>query len=394
MGKILAVIIVLLGSGYYFLPKILGGGQDPMAMMGGAMPVMVADAVEKEVTLWDEFSGRLKAVDDVQVRPRVPGMIESVHFSDGQMVKEGDLLFVIDPRPYEAEVQAARARAELAEAEYKRADTLFAEKAISNRDFDQRKNNVNVARADLKRAQLNLDYTKVKAPVSGKAGRVEVTPGNLVDAGQPVLTTVVSQNPIYADFEADEQRFLSYLSAAGNDTAKLSTIPVLLELGNNETAEGHIHSFDNQLNAGSGTIRIRAVFDNKEGKLVPGLFARLRMGAAGKETAVLIAEKAINTDQNKKFVYALDAEGKTTYREVKLGTAHEGMRIIKSGLAKGDTIIVSSTRLLRPGMPVTPTKVGMEETDKHEVRIENRESGKEENTSTPPSSSGENHAEQ
>lgn len=366
MGKILLIILVLAGTAYYFLPKMLGGGANPMAMMG-AMPVMVADAVEKQVTLWDEFSGRLKAVEDVQVRPRVPGMIESVHFSDGQMVKEGDLLFVIDPRPYEAEVQAARARAELAEAEFKRADTLFGEKAISQRDYDQRKNNVNVARADLKRAQLNLDYTKVKAPVSGKAGRVEVTPGNLVDAGMPVLTTVVSQDPIYADFEADEQRFLSYLSAAGNDTAKLSTIPVLLELGNNEIHEGHIHSFDNQLNAGSGTIRIRAVFDNKEGKLVPGLFARLRMGAAGSETAVLVAEKAINTDQNKKFVYTLDAENKTAYREVKLGPSHEGMRIIRSGLAKGDTIIVSSTRLLRPGMPVTPNKVGMEETDKHQV---------------------------
>ncbi len=369
MGKILALILILAGTGYYFLPQILGGGQNPMAMMGGAMPVMVADAMEKEVTLWDEFSGRLKAVDDVQVRPRVPGMVESVHFADGQMVKEGDLLFVIDPRPYEAEAQAARARHELADAEFKRATSLFADKAISQRDYDQRKENASVAKADLKRAQLNLDYTKVKAPVSGKAGRVEVTPGNLVDAGQPVLTTVVSQDPIYADFEADEQRFLSYLAAAGNDVSKLSSIPVILELGNNETHEGHVHSFDNQLNVTSGTIRVRAVFDNKEGKLVPGLFARLRMGAAGKESAILIAEKSINTDQNKKYVYAVGADNMTAYREVKLGPSHEGMRIIRSGLAKGDTIVVSSTRLLRPGMPVTPTKVPMEATDKHQLPV-------------------------
>lgn len=370
MGKILLLILILAGTGYYFLPQILGGGQNPMAaMMGGAMPVVVADAIEKEVTLWDEFSGRLKAVDDVQIRPRVAGMVESVHFKDGDTVKEGALLFVIDPKPYETEVQSARARHELAEAEFKRASSLFADKAISQRDYDQRKNAASVARADLKRAELQLGYTKVKAPVSGKVGRAEVTPGNLVDAGMPVMTTVVSQDPIYADFEADEQRFLTYLAGSGNDSSTLSNVVVMLELANGTTAQGHVHSFDNQLNTMSGNIRVRAVFDNPKGELVPGLFARLRMGAAGKEKAILVAEKAINTDQNKKFVYTLDTENKTAYREVKLGSSHEGMRIIRSGLAKGDTIIVSSSRLLRPGMPVTPNKVPMEATDKHELPV-------------------------
>lgn len=363
--KKLLWFVVILAVGYFIFTRFFGSGQNPMGMMpGGAMPVTTAAAIEKEVTLWDEYSGRLTAVDNVEVRPRVAGMVESVHFEDGQIVKKGDLLFIIDPRPYRAAFSAAQATYNMAAAEFERAKPLLAEQAISQRNYEARQNAVVVARSNLTQAKLNLEYTEVAAPVAGKVGRREVTPGNLVTVGMPVLTTIVSQSPIYADFEADEQRFLGYVGTAGSDAAKIADIPVILEQASGVTHQGHVQSFDNQIDVASGTIRVRAVFDNADGTLVPGMFARLKMGGVSTK-AVLISDHAVSTDQDKKFVYVVGEDNKATYREVKLGPLAEGLRVVQEGLAPGEAIIVSGLhRIQQPGTPVTPTQVPMEDADK------------------------------
>lgn len=338
-------------------------GSGPVAgMPGGPMPVVVADVVQKDITLLDEFSGRLTAVDDVQIRPRVAGMVDSVNFTDGQLVNKGDLLFVIDPRPYRAALKATQARYDLAETEFNRAELLIKDQAISQKDFDQRKNAYDVAKADLTQAQLNLGYTHVRAPITGKVGRREVAQGNLVAVGQPVLTTVVSQDPIYADFEADEQRFLKYL-AKGTDSSGKAGAPVKLEVSSSSigTREGKIHSFDNQLDVSSGTIRVRAVFDNADGALLPGMFARVMVTSGDSGPALLVADSAVGTDQSKKFVYIVNDKNVAEYREVTLGPAYERMRVIKTGLKEGETVIAKGIARIRPGTPLQPQKVSMEE---------------------------------
>lgn len=328
------------------------------------MPAMTASVIKKDVTLWDSYSGRLTAVDNVQIRPRVAGMVESVHFEDGQNVNEGDLLFVIDPRPYKAALSAAQAAYSLAASEFKRAEPLLKEKAISQRSFDQRKNDLAAAQAALTQAKLNLDYTQVKAPISGKVGRREVTPGNLVNLGQPVMTTVVSQNPIYADFEADENHLLKYIAAHGNTQEALDAIPVMLELPGGDALQsrtGKIQSFDNQLDVRSGTIRVRAVFDNADGRLVPGMFARIRVTSGDSGPALLVANSAIGTDQDKKFIYTVGDDNKVAYRIVTLGPDYERLRVIENGLTEGEQIVVKGIQRLRPGMEIKPQLVTMEE---------------------------------
>jgi len=349
-----------------------------------ATPVSVATVVQSDVSAWDEFSGRLEAVERVDVRSRVAGTIQSVHFREGALVKKGDLLLTIDPAPYAADVEradaqvaAAQARVTQAKGEQERSQRLWSEQAISKREFDERTNgkgeaeaNLRAAQAALQTAQLSLGYTQVRAPVSGRVGKLEVTVGNLVAAGPgaPVLTTLVSVSPIYASFDADEQVVTKALKDVGGNggnggpaSRNLERIPVQMgtAASTDTPFEGKLQLVDNQVDAKSGTVRARAVFDNKDGQLMPGQFARIRMGQATKGTALLINERAVGTDQNKKFVLVVGADNKAVYREVTLGAAVNGLRVVKGGLAANERIVVNGLQRIRPGALVAPQTVEM-----------------------------------
>lgn len=362
--KLLVAILIIAGIGWYVYGHFFAphGGA---GMQGGAPTVSVAKVIERNVEQWNEFSGRLVAVGQVDIRPRVSGTIEAVYFKNGAIVQKGDPLFTIDPRPYQAALEAANARATLAENELKRAQKLVKEKAIPQRDYDQRKNDAEVARADLVRAKLDLEYTRITSPINGRVSRAEITVGNLVDGGgnAPVLTRVVSISPIYADFEVDEANFLQYVHA---ETRDVSQIQVQMGLASDKDTpfKGHIESFDNRLDNTSGTIRVRAVFDNADGTLVPGLFARIRLGSSTAGKALLITDRAVGTDQSKKFVIVVGADNKTEHREVKLDGMADGLRIVHEGLKPGEQIIVSGLqRVMMPGQPVTPEVVAMDAAD-------------------------------
>jgi multidrug efflux system membrane fusion protein len=340
-----------------------------------AVPVTVAMVTSRDVTNWQEFSGRLEAVDRVQVRSRVAGAVQSVHFREGALVKAGDLLFTIDPAPYQAavsqaqgQVSSAEAKVNLSQIELERGRRLSENKTISQSDMDQRQNafteaqaGLRTAQAALQSAQLELGYTEVRAPVAGRVGKFEITVGNLVAAGStsPALTTLVSVDPIYASFNASEEmvaKALAQLPAGNGAVPALEEIPV--EVGTladqGTPIRGKLQLIDNQVDAASGTIGVRAVFDNPGGKLIPGQFVRVRMGQPKAENKVLISERAIGTDQDKKFVFVVDGENKVNYRPVQLGVAAGGERVIESGLAVGDKIVVNGLQRIRPGAVVVP----------------------------------------
>lgn len=331
----------------------------PAAAQG--VPVEVAEVVTRKITDWTHFSGRLEAVDRVEIRPQVTGVLTAVHFKDGALVRKGDVLFTIDQRPYAAAVSAAEARADYTASDLARAERLLTENAISKRDLEEKKNAAQVAQAELRIAKLNLEYSQIKAPIAGRMSRAEITVGNLVTAnsGAP-LTTIVSSNRIYAAFDVDEQAFLKYVNPARTD--KGTTLPVYLGLANESgySYEGEINSVDNRLDPVAGTIRVRAVFDNKDATLVPGLYARIRLGGGTEREAVLIAEKALGTDQAKRFVLVVDKDNKTAYRAVKTGAAQDGLVIVESGLEPGERIVVNGLQRVRPGDPVAPQIVSME----------------------------------
>jgi membrane fusion protein, multidrug efflux system len=344
-----------------------------------ATPVMVAQVVQSEVSTWDEFSGRLEAVERVDVRSRVAGAVQSVHFREGSLVKAGDLLVTIDPAPYVADVDraqaqlvAAQARLNYAKSELERAQRLWEESAIARRELDERINarqeadaNVRAAEAALQSAKLNLGYTQVRAPVAGRVGKLEVTAGNLVAAGPsaPVLTTLVSVSPIYASFDADEQVVARALKESGGAASRSGLQAIPVQMGTAATGDaphrGHLQLVDNQVNAKSGTVRVRAVFDNPEGALMPGQFAQLRMGRAKPEPALLISERAVGTDQSKKFVMVVGADNKAAYREVVLGPSVDGLRIVTSGLKPDERIVVNGLQRIRPGSLVAPQPTTM-----------------------------------
>lgn len=344
-----------------------------------ATPVSVATVVQSDVAAWDEFSGRLEAVERVDIRSRVAGTIQAVHFREGALVKKGELLLTIDPAPYAADVEradaqvaAAQARVAQAKGEHERSQRLWSEQAISKREFDERANgkgeadaNLRAAQAALQTAQLSLGYTQLRAPVAGRVGKLEVTVGNLVAAGPgaPVLTTLVSVSPIYASFDADEQVVAKALKDVGGGTGgrNLDRIPVQMgtAASTDTPYEGRLQLVDNQVDAKSGTVRARAVFDNKDGQLMPGQFARIRMGQASKGTALLINERAVGTDQSKKFVLVVGADNKAVYREVTLGASVNGLRVVKGGLQANERIVVNGLQRIRPGALVTPQPVEM-----------------------------------
>ncbi|RDJ10402.1 efflux RND transporter periplasmic adaptor subunit [Rhizobium grahamii] len=340
-----------------------------------AVPVTVAVVASRDVTTWQEFSGRLEAVDRVQVRSRVAGAVQSVHFREGALVKAGDLLFTIDPEPYQAAVSqaegqtaSAEAKVNLAQIELERGRRLSDNKTISQSDFDQRQNafteaqaGLRTAQAALRSAQLQLGYTEVRAPVAGRVGKIEVTVGNLVAEGSasPALTTLVSVDPIYASFNASEEMVtnaLAQLPAGDGAVPAVEQIPV--EVGTladqGTPIKGKLQLIDNQVDAASGTIGVRAVFDNPGGKLIPGQFVRVRMGEPKAENKILISDRAIGTDQDKKFVFVVDAENKVSYRPVQLGPSADGQRIVESGLTVGDKIVVNGLQRIRPGAVVAP----------------------------------------
>ncbi|MGX4772516.1 efflux RND transporter periplasmic adaptor subunit [Bradyrhizobium guangdongense] len=333
-----------------------------------AVPVTVALIEPKQTVLWDDFSGRLEAIQRVELRPRVAGAILSTNFTEGALVKAGDVLFKIDPAPYEADVdkaaaqlEAAKARVVFTKSELERGAQLVGNAVVTRRDYDQRDNanreaiaNVKAAEATLQTAKLNLDYTEVRAPVDGRVGKIEITVGNLVAAGtaSPVLTSLVSVNPIYASFDADEEVVLRALNSIADSTGRrgnLDQIPVEMTTSGGLSAKGHIQLIDNQVNGQSGTIRVRAVFPNDDGRLIPGQFARVRMGQPKQQTLVMIDERAIGTDQDKKFVMAVGDDSRAVYRPITLGGAVDGLRIVTAGLKPGDRIVVNGLQRVRPG---------------------------------------------
>jgi membrane fusion protein, multidrug efflux system len=349
-----------------------------------ATPVSVATVVQGDVAPWNEFSGRLEAVERVDIRSRVAGTVQGVHFREGALVKAGDLLLTIDPAPYQADVDradaqvfAAQSRLTNAKSNYERARQLLADHAISQKEYDDSLNaqseadaNLRAAKAQLQTAQLSLGYTQVRAPVAGRVGKLEITTGNLVAAGPgaPVLTTLVSVSPIYASFDADEQvvaRALRELPAGASARAQIEKIPVQMgTVADTATPiEGHLQLVDNQVDARSGTVRVRAVFDNADGTLMPGQFAHLRMGTVKAEPALMINERAVGTDQSKKFVMVVGADDKANYREVTLGANVDGLRIVTSGLKPNERVVVNGLQRVRPGSLIAPQMVAMKTAD-------------------------------
>lgn len=339
-----------------------------------AMPVNVSVVVKQDTQIWKNFSARLAAVDYVELRPQVSGTIIKVNFEDGQNVNEGDVIFVIDPAPYLAEVNQARADLETSKADsefaiqqYMRAQTLIKTNAISKRIYDERKSAVAMSKASilsskakLERAKINLDRAYVKAPIGGRLGRIEITQGNVVENGanSPILTTIISDGSIYADFEMDEQFYIQYIRSNARNKAAENKIPVRLKLNKDENIyEGSIYTFDNRLDATSGTIRARALFENKDGVLLPGMFAHVEIGSTNTSNKIFIDEKAVGTDQDRRFVYIVDQDNKVGYRELKLGATMRGQREVISGLAEGDKVILDGIMFIRVGMEVIPTVV-------------------------------------
>lgn len=337
-----------------------------------APAVSVAEVVSRNVTGSEEFTGRVEAAETVAIRPRVAGYIQRVRYAEGREVAKGDVLFVIDQRPYraalaraEAELARARAQATLARSEMARARTLLEAQAISREEHDQLIANdaqvaagVQAAGAAAEMARLDLEFTEIRSPIAGRAGRALVTEGNLVEPGATVLTTVVSLHPVYVYFDGDEQVFLRSADLA-RDGARNA---VFVGLANEEgyPHEGVLDFVDNQVDPRTGTIRSRAVLDNHDRAFTPGLFARVRLQGSQSHAALLVDDKAVLTDQDRKFVYVLGPDNKALRRDVTLGGLDQGLRIVSAGLQPRDQVIVHGVqKVFFPGMPVAPQMIAM-----------------------------------
>jgi multidrug efflux system membrane fusion protein len=340
-----------------------------------AAEVTVAEVLHKPLRDWAEFTGRLEAVQSVEIRPRVSGYVDKVAFEEGARVKKGQLLFRIDPRPFLAEVarlSAARARAasqlELAKSNHARAQRLIGENAIAREEFDRLStedvstaSDLAAATAALDTAQLNLEFTQVRAPIDGRVSRALITVGNLVSSDS-LLTTLVSDNPVYAYFDTDEQTYLRYGRAAKGRSQTDGSSPVFMGLADevDYPHEGQLNFVDNQVDPKTGTIRARAVFDNTDGAFTPGLFARIKLVGRDSRDTVLIDDRSVGTDLGKKFVLVLKDDNTVDYRGVTLGPQVDGLRIVREGLHPGDVIVVNGLQRVRPGAKVAPTKVAMD----------------------------------
>ena len=350
-----------------------------------AVPVLVQTLAEQKIRGWSEFSGRLHAVDSAEIRPEVSGRITAVKFEDGQNVKAGDVLFVIDPRPYEAAVAKAQANlasaktnADFAKLELERAHGLQETQAIAQRVYDERANAsrvavaaVQAAEAALSQASLDLDHAYVRAPINGRASRAEITVGNLVQAGAgaPLLTTIVANQNVYADFDVDEQTYIRSVREHANGRDQERRIPVQLSLqGDQEHVyKGTIDSFDNHLDAASGTIRARAKFDNADGALIPGMFVSVKLADGAESQELLIPARALGFDQSKKFVYVVGSDNKVVYREVELGKQIASERVALRGVSAGDRVIVDGVQHVRPDAVVAPQEIALDRTSSARV---------------------------
>ena len=341
-----------------------------------APQVRVSRAEARTVTDWDEFSGHFEAIERVQLRPRVSGYIDAVRFEEGREVKKGDVLFLIDARPYQtrfdhaqAELNRAKAQSELAERELARAEQLLAAHAISQEEYDQRASQRSQslaafqgAKAELDAARLDLEFTRVVAPIDGRISRAEVTQGNYVTAGETVLTSVVSLDPIYVYFEGDEQTYLKYAAQAKRGERRSSREapnPVFVGLAdeNGFPHAGRMNFVDNALDPETGTIRARAVLANPDHALTPGMFARVRLLGSGEYPATLINDEAVATDQDRRYVLVVNEQNVAEYRAVELGPLVDNQRVVREGVKPGERVIIGGLQRVRPGMAVAAQEV-------------------------------------
>jgi RND family efflux transporter MFP subunit len=342
-----------------------------------APAVSVATVLSRQISDFDEFTGRFEAVERVEIRPRVSGYISTVNFVQGREVTKGDVLFVIDQRPYEAALKQAQAQLEqarsqltLAISEQDRANKLLAAHAISREELESRDAaleqghaNVAGAQAAVDTAALNLSFTRVTAPITGVVSRAEITAGNLVTSGQTLLTTVVSVDPIYVSFQGDEQGFLNFMNFARKGGEAEATHPVFVGLAN-ETGyphQGSIAFVDNEIDGATGTVRVRGRLDNHDREFTPGMFARVKVTGAKTFPALLINASAVGTDQGLKYVLRVGSDNTVEYRQVKLGPVVDGLQVVREGLNVGDTIVVNGLQHVRPGMTISPQRVAMGE---------------------------------
>lgn len=349
-------------------PEAVGGTPPPPPDVG------VAKVLSKPVREWDEFTGRIAAVEAVELRARVSGYMERVAYEEGQEIKKGDLLFVIDQRRYQtqldaalAELERAHSAAELAEVQDVRARTLLASNAVSRDQADTRKATVtqsnamvSSAEAAVAEARLNLEFTEVRAPISGRAGRALVTVGNLVQADSTLLTTLVSQDPVYVYFDSDERSYLRYNALARQGARNSSRNPVRVGLADEQgyPHQGTVNFTDTQVDSNTGTIRIRAILDNADRRFSPGMFARVQLEGARETSALLIDDKAVLTDQDRKYVYVVGPDNKALRKDVELGRMADGLRIVNAGLTDQDRVIVDGVqKVFMPGMPVNPQTI-------------------------------------
>lgn len=369
--------------GVMLLSALLVGCDEGVAQNAAPQaPVLsAADVVVKSISQWDSFNGRIEAVESVQLRPRVSGYIDKVNYADGQEVKKGEVLFTIDDRTYRAALEQAQAtlaraktQASLARSEANRTDKLVNTNLVSREEWEQRRAAATQAQADIRAAQaavdaaqLNLDFTKVTAPIDGRASRALITSGNLVTAGDSasVLTTLVSQKTVYVYFDVDESTYLHYQSLARSGQGASSNhlaLPVEIGLVGEEgyPHQGKVDFLDNQLTPSTGTIRMRALLDNAQRQFTPGLFARVRLPGSAEFNATLIDDKAVLTDQDRKYVYVVDKDGKAQRRDITPGRLADGLRIVQQGLKPGDRVIVDGLqKVFMPGMPVNAKTVAM-----------------------------------
>ncbi|MFI5011365.1 MAG: efflux RND transporter periplasmic adaptor subunit [Hyphomicrobiales bacterium] len=339
---------------------------------GPAPPVVtVAKPIVKDVQEWDEFIGRFDATAQVDIRSRVPGYLDKVQFVDGALVKEGDLLFTIDQRPYqtaleqaEADLKSAQARLEFAQTDLARAESLRKTGNISEQIFDERRQTLLTTRAEADRAQATLDrakldmvFTEIRAPLGGRISRHLISPGNLVNANDTLLTNIVAIDPIYFYFDVDERSYLDYLAAGLNGTRTSNETGVVYVALTNEqtpTRKGKLDFLDNRIDQASGTIRGRAVFDNKSGQLTPGLFGRVRILGAAEHRGVLLPEEALGTDQDRRIVYVVGPDNKIAAKTVRIGPHIDGYRIVRDGLTGDETVVINGLMRVRPGVTVDP----------------------------------------
>lgn len=350
------------GAGLYLAaPARLHAASTSAPVVPAAPRVTVAPVEQQLVTEYEELTGHVDALETVELRARVSGHLESVRFQAGQLVQQGDVLFTIDPRWYRAQFDLAAARAEVAAREAARAEKLLAAAAISGEEVESRRAAAAEARAALETAKLDLEHTEVRAPIAGRIGRALVTPGNLV-SGSPgtatLLTTLISVGDAYVYADLDEATLLKFnrLAREGRILTRNGRIPVELQLSDESgyPRHGYIESADNRVNPATGSLALRLVFPNDDNALIPGLFARVRIPVSEPQSALLVSERAIGTDQSQKFVLTVGADNTVAYRTVKLGTVVEGKRVVREGLQPGETIIVNGLQRVRPGMTVAP----------------------------------------